>query len=120
MHVCNLSYNLLNIFATFSIILDEFSLLDCYDSPHIGFGASGISFSLLPFTQSLIMACPKKFVDLAVYSCPLTLEKNNSRAFEEKLVVSGHSNWINDIAVTTIGKYSFIIGGLMPRIILNR
>lgn len=55
------------------------------------------------------MVCPKKFVDLAVYSCPLTLEKTNSRIFEEKLVLSGHSNWINDIAMTTIGNFYSLI-----------
>lgn len=85
-------------------VSDEFSLLDSYDFPQIGVGVSGISFSILPHTQSLIMVCPKKFVDFAVYSGSLTFEKTSSKVFEEKLVVSGHSNWINDIATTTIGN----------------
>lgn len=84
------------------MIVDNFSRLDTFSFTDIGFGASGLAFTILLDTQTVILACPKKFVDISLYTCDLSLQ-SDSTYFKEQLVLSGHTNWINDLAFAYTG-----------------
>ncbi|XP_065224423.1 elongator complex protein 2 [Planococcus citri] len=76
---------------------DNFIRLDTYNFTDVGFGASGLAFSILPGTQTLILGCPKKFINISLYICDLRLQ-SDSNYFKESIVLTGHTNWINHLA----------------------
>lgn len=71
----------------------------------MGFGSSGLAFSVLPSTQTLILACPKKFVNVSLLTCDLSLQ-SDADYFKERILLTGHTNWINHLAFAYTGKRS--------------
>ena len=88
-----------------SCIADNFSIIDTFTGEDAGVGVSGLSLIPFPDRPFVLFASPKNFINVGLYTAPLSLEAKDEHVFHRKQILTGHSNWINDLSFACTGEY---------------